>query len=133
MKDALSATITDGKSFRSHQELGAALQYAANTMFKAESQEWFDEYSAGLRGDNSYNYARAFNLIITDSAFMAKHGQTEYWKDVNTFMNIRTQVSQVYNAFPDGDSRKARFKDAYLNYIESNMAAFHPKLQTMFS
>jgi hypothetical protein len=131
MKDALTATITDGKSFRSHQELGNALQYAASTIFKAESQEWFDEYSAGVRGDNSYNYAKAFNLIISDSAFMDKHGQTEYWKDVSTFMNIRTQVSQVYNSFPDGDSRKAKFKNAYLDYIESNMSAFHPKLQTM--
>jgi hypothetical protein len=131
MKDALTATITDGRSFRSHKELGNALQYAASTVFKAESQEWFDEYSAGVRGDNSYNYAKAFNLIISDSAFMDKHGQTEYWKDVSTFMNIRTQVSQVYNSFPDGDSRKAKFKDAYLDYIESNMSAFHPKLQTM--
>jgi len=62
---------------------------------------------------------------------MNKHGQTEYWQDVNTFMNIRNQVVQVYNSFPDGDSRKAKFKDAYLDYIEGNMVAFHPKLQTM--
>jgi hypothetical protein len=131
MKDALTATITDGRSFRAHKELGDALQYAARTVFRAESQEWFDEYSSGLRGDNSYNYARAFNLIIKDPGFMNKHGQTEYWQDVNTFMNIRSQVAQVYNSFPDGDSRKSKFKDAYLDYIESNIVAFHPKLQTM--
>lgn len=130
MKDALEAKITDGRSFRAHEELGNVLQEAANTIFRAESQEWFDEYSAGVRGDNSYNYARAYNLIINNPEFMKKHGQTEYWQDVKTYMNIRTQVVQVYNSLPDGDKRKAMLKEGFLTYIEDNMAAFHPKLQT---
>ena len=130
MKDALEAKITDGRSFRAHEELGNILKAAANTIFKAESQEWFDEYSAGQRGDNSYNYAKAFNLIISDPKFMDKHGQTEYWQDVKTYMNIRSEVVIAYNSLPSGDARKARLKEAFLTYIEDNIGAFHPKLQT---
>ena len=130
MKDALEARITDGRSFRAHEELGNLLQATASTVFKAESQEWFDEYSAGLRGDNSYVYGRAYNLIIKDPAFMKKHGQTEYWQDVKTYMDMRSEVVKLYQSLPDGDSRKARLKEGFLTYIEDNMAAFHPKLQT---
>lgn len=130
MRDALEAKITDGKSFRAHPELGNILQAAANTIFREESQEWFDEYSAGLRGDNSYNYARAYNLILNDPVYMKKHGQTEYWQDVKTYMNIRSQIVQVYASLPDGDRRKGLLKEAYLTYIEDNISAFHPKLQT---
>lgn len=131
VKDALEARITDGKSFRSHEELGAVLKYLATTTFKNESQEWFDEYSAGLRGDNSYNYSRALKTVINDRKFMDKNGQSEYWQDVTTFMNLRDNVTNIYNSFPVGDERKAKFKDAYLDYIEQNLGAFHPKLQTL--
>jgi 5-bromo-4-chloroindolyl phosphate hydrolysis protein len=62
---------------------------------------------------------------------MSQHGQTEYWQDVSTFMEIREKSAAFYNAFPTGDGRKAKFKEAYLDYIEKNMEAFHPKLQTM--
>jgi len=131
VKEALTATITDGKSFRSHQELGNTLQYIASTMFKNESQEWFDDYSAGLRGDNSYNYARAFKVIVNDDNFMKKNGSTDYWQDVKTFMNLRDEVAKIYNSYPDGDSRKSKFKTAYLDYLDNSMSAFHPKLQTL--
>lgn len=130
MKDALESKITDGRSFRAHEELGNILETAAKTIFREESQEWFDDYSASVRGDNSYSYGRAYNIILNDPGFMKKHGQTEYWQDVKTYMNIRSEVVKVYNSFPDGDSRKALLKEGFLSYIESNMAAFHPKLQT---
>ena len=131
VKDALEARITDGRSFRSHEEFGAVLRYLANTTFKSESQEWFDEYSAGLRGDNSYNYSRAFKTIINDRKFMDRNGQSEYWQDVTTFMTLRDTATSIYNSFPMGDERKAKFKNAYLDYIEQNLGAFHPKLQTL--
>lgn len=131
LKDVLTSKITDGRSFRAHTELGNILQSAANTLFKNESQEWFDEYSAGLRGDNSYNYARAFTLITNDSNFMGQHGKTEYWQDVKTFLDTRNKIVGLYSSFPDGDSRKANLRDAYLTYLESNIAGYHPKLQTI--
>ena len=131
VKDALTERITDGKSFRSHQELGNILKQVASTVFKGESEEWYNDYMAGERGDNSYNYAKAFKTIIKDNSFMSQHGQTEYWQDVSTFMEIREKSAAFYNAFPAGDGRKAKFKEAYLDYIEKNMEAFHPKLQTM--
>jgi hypothetical protein len=130
MKDVLESKITDGRSFRAHGELGNILETAAKTIFRQESQEWFDDYSASVRGDNSYTYGRAYRIILNDPGFMKKNGQTEYWQDVKTYMNIRSQVTKVYNSFPDGDERKALLKEAFLTYIETNMAAFHPKLQT---
>jgi hypothetical protein len=131
VKEALAAKITDGKSLRSHPEMQAYLSYLAETAFKGESQAWYDEYAAGVRGDNSYNYARGLNTIITNKDFMGKHGTTEYWQDVKTFMNLRNKVASLYNSFPDGDFRKSKFKEAYLAYLDMNISSFHPKLQTM--
>ena len=133
LKDSLTAQIPDGKSIRSYPELSKYLSYVASTTFKDESQAWYDEYMAGVRGDNSYNYARALKLITDNTEFMNKHGNTEYWKDVQTFVNLRSQVAAVYKSFPDNDPRKAKFKDAYLAYLSSNISAFHPKLQTMIN
>ena len=127
----MTAQITDGKSFRSHKELGDYLAYVASTTFREESQAWYDEYMAGVRGDNSYNYARALKLITTNDDFMKKNGDTEYWKDAQMFMNLRDQVAALYKSFPDGDPRKSKMRDAYLAYIDTNISAFHPKLQTM--
>ncbi len=131
VKDALKAQITDGKSWRSHPEMQQYLSTLAQTVFKAESQAWFDEYSAGVRGDNSYNYARAFKLIVSNKDFMDKHGTTDYWQDVRMFMTLRDEVVKVYQTFQDRDPRKSKFKEAYLSYLDTNMSAFHPKLQTM--
>lgn len=131
LKETLTAQITDGKSFRSHKELGDYLAYVASTTFREESQAWYDEYMAGVRGDNSYNYARALKLITTNDDFMKKNGDTEYWKDAQMFMNLRDQVAALYKSFPDGDPRKSKMRDAYLAYIDANISAFHPKLQTM--
>jgi len=131
VKDALKAQITDGKSWRSHPEMQNYLSNLAQTVFKSESQAWFDEYSAGVRGDNSYNYARAFKLIVDNKDFMDKHGTTDYWQDVKMFMTLRDEVVKVYQTFQDRDPRKSKFKEAYLSYLDTNMSAFHPKLQTM--
>lgn len=131
VKDALAAKITDGKSWRSHPEMQDYLSMLAGTVFRDESQEWYDEYMGGVRGDNSYNYARALKLITDNKDFMDKNGSSQYWQDVRMFVTLRTQVANLYKSFQDGDSRKSQLKEAYLTYLDKNISAFHPKLQTM--
>lgn len=131
VKDALTAKITDGKSWRSHPEMQDYLSTLASTVFRNESQAWYDEYMGGVRGDNSYNYARALKLITENKGFMDKNGTSQYWQDARMFMTLRTQVASLYKSFQDGDSRKSQLREAYLTYLDKNISAFHPKLQTM--
>jgi hypothetical protein len=131
VKDALKTRVPEGKSWRSQPVLQEYLSYLASTVFKDESQAWYDEYMGGVRGDNSYNYARALKLITDNKSFMDKNGNSEYWQDVTTFMKLRTEVAALYKSFPDGDERKSKFREAYLTYLDMNLSAFHPKLQTM--
>ena len=131
VKDALKTRVPEGKSWRSQPVLQEYLSYLASTVFRDESQAWYDEYMGGVRGDNSYNYARALKLITDNKSFMDKNGNSEYWQDVTTFMKLRTEVAALYKSFPDGDERKSKFREAYLTYLDMNLSAFHPKLQTM--
>lgn len=128
LRTALEGTITDGKSFRAHPELQAALEQAAKTEFRNDSQAWFDEWNGGVNGDNSYKYGRAFNEIVNNKAFMEKHGNTPFWQDVVTFNAVRNASALIYNSLPDRDSRKAKIKEAYYVMIDNTVAGYHPKL-----
>jgi hypothetical protein len=133
VKEALEAKITDGKTLRSHPELKSVLDNLAVTVFKDQSQAWYDQYQLAQSGDTSYKYARALSEITKDKKFMSKNGNTEFWKDVETFMNARAMFTQVYQALPDYDPRKAKLRDAYNIWVESNASQWDANLKTILT
>ena len=133
VKEALEAKITDGKTLRAHPELKSVLDNLAVTVFKDQSQAWYDQYQLAQSGDTSYKYARALSEITKDKNFMSKNGNTEFWKDVDTFMNARAMFTQVYQALPDYDPRKAKLRDAYNIWVESNASQWDANLKTILT
>jgi hypothetical protein len=133
VKEALEAKITDGKTLRAHPELKSVLDNLAVTVFKDQSQAWYDQYQLAQSGDTSYKYARALSEITKDTKFMAKNGNTEFWKDVETFMNARAMFTEVYQALPDYDPRKAQLRDAYNMWVESNVSQWDANLKTILT
>ena len=129
IKDALTAKITDGKSFRSHPELKFALSGMAETLLKQESPEWYNDYMIAESGDTSYKTAKALDTIINDNKFMKANGKTPFWNDVEKFMQIRQIFVLIYQALPDYDPRKARLMIAYNGVTEAYLPQWDPKLQ----
>ena len=130
-KKALEAKITDGKTLRAHPELKAVLDNLALTVFKDQSQEWYDQWNLAESGDTSYKYARGLSEIINDTKFMTKSGNSQFWKDVKTFMDSRNMFTEVYQALPDYDPRKSQLKDAYNAWIQANIGQWDGNLKTI--
>lgn len=119
------------KPLRRIPELSKALSDYADTELKAESLDWWKEKKGQLAGgaDNSFNYARALYEITNDKQFMKKYGDSPVWQDAKKFIDIRNAVTIAYQAFPQGDRRKSGLKESYLDYIATNLGAYHPKVQ----
>ena len=133
VKQALQAKITDGKTLRAHPELKAVLDNLAVTAFKDQSQAWYDQYQLAQSGDTSYKYARALAEITSDSKFMGKNGASQFWKDAQTFIQSRAMFTQVYQALPDYDPRKAQLRDAYNIWVEANASQWDGNLKTILT
>lgn len=131
VKDALEAKITDGKTLRSHPELKAVLDGLTVSLFKRQSQAWFDEYQLSASGDNSYKYARALTTIVNDKNFMNANGNKQFWKDANEFMHARNIFTVFYQSLPDYDSRKALVRDKYNDWVAENAKQWDPNLSTI--
>lgn len=129
IRKALEAKITDGKPLRSHPGLKQLLDYAAETYLKNKNEDWYNEYSRGANGDSGYEYAKAFSTIASNKKFMDKNISSPFWQDVIKFNAIRNVAVGLYNSLPEGDSRKAKLKEAYLVYIASQAQGFHPELR----
>ena len=133
LRDKLDAQAQKqfGKPLRRIPELSRALSDYADTELKAKSLDWWKEKKGQLAGgaDNSFNYARAFYEITSDKNFMKKYGDSPVWRDVKKFNDIRNAVTMAYQALPSGDRRKSGLKEAYLDYIATNLGTFHPKVQ----
>lgn len=132
-KQALEAKITDGKTLRAHPELKAVLDNLASTVFKEQSQAWYDQYQLAQSGDTSYKYARALTEITGDKNFMGKNGGSQFWLDVQEFLNARTMFSQAYQALPDYDPRKAMLREAYNMWTEQNAGQWDGNLKTIIT
>jgi hypothetical protein len=125
----LKAQGIDKKSLRSHPELLAARKEVANTLFKKESEDWWLEYNDPNRGDKSFRYGRALNLITSDKTFMDKYGKTKFWSDVSDYMAIRNAIVSAYQALPSNDPGKSKMKKAYNATLDMFTPTWHPKLQ----
>ena len=131
VRDALEAKITDGRTLRAHPQLKAVLDQLAATAFKDQSQAWYDEYQLSASGDKSYKYARAFSEITNDQKFMKANGNTQFWKDADTFIKSRAVFVQFYQSLPDYDPRKAVIKDKYNEWTAANVKQWDPNLETL--
>jgi len=135
VRDALeqvAITKYGKKSLRQVPELQKALKTYADTELKKENEDWWiEKEGSGIGADNSFRYARALSDIVSDKAFMKKHGKTPLWQDVENFLTIRNSVVEIYRSLPDRDPRKAKLKESYLNGIDAAMTTFHPKLQDL--
>jgi len=132
-KAALEAKITDGRTLRSYPELKAVLDNLANTTFKAQSQEWFDQYQLAQSGDTSYKYARGLTLAVNNKQWMDKHGDSQFWKDAQEFVTARSMFVTAYQQMPDYDPRKAFLKDAYNIWVAQNAGQWDGNLKTMIT
>ncbi len=132
-KAALEAKITDGKTLRAHPELKAVLDNLAVTVFREQSQAWYDQYQLAQSGDTSYKYARALTEITNDQNFMKKNGNSQYWKDVQEFLTARSMFSAAYQTLPDYDPRKAKLRDAYNMWTEQNAGQWDSNLKTIIT
>jgi hypothetical protein len=132
-KAALEAKITDGKTLRAHPEFKAVLDNLAATTFREQSQAWYDQYKLAESGDTSYKYARALTEIVNDEKFMGKSGNSQYWKDVQQFLDARTAFVQVYQMLPDYDPRKAILSDNYNAWIQANVGQWDGNLKTIIT
>jgi hypothetical protein len=135
IRDALeqvAITKYGKKSLRQVPELQKALKTYADTELKKENEDWWiEKEGSGMGADNSFKYARALSDIVGDKEFMKKHGKTPLWQDVSNFLTIRNSIVEIYRGLPDGDRRKAKLKESYLNGIDAAMTTFHPKLQDL--
>jgi len=132
-KEALEAKITDGKTLRAHPELKAVLDQLANTVFKTQSQAWYDQWNLSQSGDTSYKYARGLTEIVNNKKFMNKNGNSQFWKDATDFLNSRSMFVNVYQSLPDYDPRKAQIKDAYNTWVEANLGQWDGNLKTILT
>jgi len=132
-KAALENKITDGKTLRAHPELKAVLENLAVSVFKGQSQAWYDQYQLAQSGDTSYKYARALAEITNDKKFMSKNGNSQLWKDTQEFLDARAMFVQVYQMLPDYDPRKARLSDNYNAWIQANVGQWDGNLKTIIT
>lgn len=132
-KQALENKITDGKTLRSHPELKSVLDNLAVSVFKQQSQAWYDQYQLAQSGDTSYKYARALAEITKDEKFMAKNGGSQLWKDTQEFLDARSVFVQVYQMLPDYDKRKAKLLDNYNSWVQANVGQWDGNLKTIIT
>jgi hypothetical protein len=123
----------DGKSLRSHPELLEGRRKVAETIIRNKSEDWWTEYNDPNRGDKSYRYAYGLNQIVNNEAWMKKYGNTKLWKDVKDFMDVRNGAVSVYKSLPSGSKSKSDIKKKYINYIDTKMETWHPKLQDLIN
>ena len=132
-KAALEAKITDGKTLRAHPELKSVLDNLAVTVFKKQSQAWYDQYQLAQSGDTSYKYARALTEIVNDKKFMSKNGKSQLWQDTQEFLNARSMFVVAYQMLPDYDPRKAMLREAYNMWTEQNVSQWDGNLKTIIT
>ena len=131
VREALEAKITDGQSLRGHPELKAALDKVVEGPLKEASQAWYDEFQFSASGDASYKYARALQEITSDENFMKSQKGSTFWKDAKQFLEARAMFTDIYQALPDYDKRKALLKDGYNYWVQQNLGQWDGNLKTI--
>jgi hypothetical protein len=134
-KDKLnSLALSVGKpSLDSVPKLKADLEEYARTILGKEDPIWFDEWSNPKPVDTAYAHANALEMITTNVKFMAAHGQSKLWQDVQNFLYMRNVYVNMYQSLPDYDSRKQALKAMYLNNLNADMSQWEKPLQELIN
>lgn len=133
LKEKMLENIPEGKSLRSYPGRQAVLEQLANTLFKEQSPEWWNEYMNSQAGNSAWEYARAFQYALKDNNFMKSRKDSTYWSDIKKFMNFRTLAVTIYDSYPSGDKRKSEFKSNYLDRLQEFSTTVHPELRQIIS
>ena len=107
------------------------LDNLAATVFREESEEWYNQLQLAESGDTSYKYAKGLSVIINDTDWMAKHGNSQYWMDVKEFLNSRAIFVNIYQVLPDYDPRKKQLMENYNAWIKQNVGQWDGNLKTI--
>lgn len=134
-KDKLtSLALSQGKSsLAAAPELKAELDTYAKEVLSKQSPEWFDQWNSPDITDNSYKYARGLETIVSNSKFMAAHGDSKLWQDVQNFVSVRTMYTNVYKSLASNDSRKKGLQAAYVKQLNDNISQWEPPLQELIN
>lgn len=129
-KDYLNKVAKDGDyaSYASVPELRELLQKYAKDL-GAVSPSWFFEYNERESKDIAYKYAWGLSQIVNNKKFMQKHGNTQYWTQVRSFLKHRQDFVDFYNDVPVGS--KTKVVDAWQQYIASILDVADPKLANL--
>jgi hypothetical protein len=129
-----SLALSQGKkSLQAAPELEQELNNYARDVLSKKSPEWFDQWNSPNIKDNSYRYAKGLETIVNNSKFMAAHGGSKLWSDVQGFISIRNMYTNVYKSLPANDSRKPALKNAYLTQLADNISQWEPPLQELIN
>jgi hypothetical protein len=127
-----SLAVSQGKSsLAAAPELKAELDTYARDVLSKQSPKWFDEWNNPKVADNSYVYARGLETIVNNSKFMAVHGNSKLWQDVQNFVDIRNIYTNVYKSLSSNDSRKQGLQAAYVQQLSDNISQWEPPLQEL--
>ena len=90
------------------------------------SPNWKYVYSKRATEDVAYKYAYGLTKIVKDEAFMAKHGNTQFWTHAQAIMKYRDDYVKLYQDAPLGS--KSVVQNYWRNYINSIVDVVDPKL-----
>jgi hypothetical protein len=62
---------------------------------------------------------------------MGKNGNSQFWKDARAFLIARSVFTEVYQALPDYDPRKAKLMDGYNAWVAQNASQWDGNLKTI--
>ena len=122
------AKEADYSSYAAVPKLRELLQKYAKDL-GAVSPSWFFEYNERESKDIAYKYAWGLSQIVNDKKFMDKHGNTQYWTQVRSFLRHRQDFANLYNDAPVGS--KTVVVNAWQEYIASILDKADPKLSNL--
>jgi hypothetical protein len=130
-KDKLNAqALAQGRpDYTSIPQLKAELESYAKNVLQPQSPDWFNRLNNPKFSNNSYNYAAGLETIVNNVKFMSKHGDTKMWQDVSSFVSMRGQYVDAYQALQDRDPRKKQLVAGYQQYLMQNITQWEPAFQ----
>jgi hypothetical protein len=128
-----SLALTRGKRTLAAADLDVELERYAKEVIAVKSPEWFKRFNDPKAPDNSFMYAQGLGEIVNNVKFMAKHGNSKLWQDVQGFLSIRNMYTEVYQTLGNGDRRKSQLKNMYNSQVAANISQWDPALQELIT
>lgn len=129
----LSLALSQGKKTLAAAGLDTELETYARDVIAKESPEWWKEFNDPKASDNSFLYAQGLGEITNNVKFMAAHGDSKLWQDVQAFLHVRNVYTTVYHSLAKGDTRRTKLKDFYNQKLSDNISQWDPALQEIIT